>query len=228
MHGIGIFKIPNGLGRQVQKYRRIITLTLYHKRDIETTDRLFDPGHPGNHRFNDPKTHIYRPKTVLVHLFSGPPATSGKRPPGNLSLSCCVSWCGVNPDVRSYVNQSESGEARVAGSNSGGGGNAPLALKCFSILSMTRMTAFVKTADIRVLPAKSQRMLAVDPKQLFDSSRSRTGRTAQYLLHRVFILLFQVQVTVFFVALQDSFAFQKPGHAVADLMHQFHQFLSIR
>ena len=55
-----------------------------------------------------------------------------------------------------------------------------------------------------------------------------TDRTAQSLLHGVFVALFQVQVTVFFIALKDSFAFQKPSHAVADRMHQLRQFLPIR
>jgi len=47
----------------------------------------------------------------------------GNRPQGNLSFCCCTVLRSVK--TQSYANQSESGEARVAGSNSGDGGNAP-------------------------------------------------------------------------------------------------------
>lgn len=52
-------------------------------------------------------------------------------------------------------------------------------------------------------------------------------RTAQYLLHGVFVTL-QIQVTVFIIALQDSFPFQKSSNTVSDCMHQLRQFLLIR
>ncbi|ODJ86376.1 hypothetical protein CODIS_34360 [Candidatus Thiodiazotropha endolucinida] len=52
-------------------------------------------------------------------------------------------------------------------------------------------------------------------------------RTAQFLLHRIFVALFQVQVTVFFIPLQDAFTLQKSGHTVADRMHQRHQSLLV-
>ena len=55
-----------------------------------------------------------------------------------------------------------------------------------------------------------------------------TDRATQYLLHRVFVALFQVQVTVFFIALKDSLSLQKSSNPVADRMHQFCQFLLIR
>ncbi|MEJ2619469.1 MAG: hypothetical protein P8163_04260 [Candidatus Thiodiazotropha sp.] len=51
--------------------------------------------------------------------------TSGDRPPGNLFFYCCVE----KVKTRSYANQSESDETRVAGSNSDGGGNAPFFMR---------------------------------------------------------------------------------------------------
>jgi hypothetical protein len=46
--------------------------------------------------------------------------------------------------------------------------------------------------------------------------------------HRVFGALFQIQVTVFLIAFQDSLALQKPGYPMGDPMHQLRQFLPIR
>jgi hypothetical protein len=48
---------------------------------------------------------------------------SGNRPPGILSFCCCTVERSVK--TQRYANLPVSGEARVAGSNSGGGGNAP-------------------------------------------------------------------------------------------------------
>lgn len=45
-------------------------------------------------------------------------------------------------------------------------------------------------------------------------------RTTQYLLHRIFVTR-QVQVTVFFIAFQDSFSLQESGNPLADRMYQF-------
>jgi len=52
---------------------------------------------------------------------------SGKYPASQpvLLLLCRVEKC----DTRSYANQSESGDARVAGSNTGHGGNAPFFMR---------------------------------------------------------------------------------------------------
>jgi len=53
-------------------------------------------------------------------------------------------------------------------------------------------------------------------------------RATQYLSHRVFVALFQVQVTVFFISLNNPLTLQKIGYPVADRMYQFCQFLLIR
>ncbi len=52
--------------------------------------------------------------------------------------------------------------------------------------------------------------------------------TTQYLLHRVFVSIFQIQVTVFFIAFEDTLSLQISGHPMADRMHQPRQFLLIR
>ena len=41
-----------------------------------------------------------------------------------------------------------------------------------------------------------------------------TDRATQYLPHRVFVTLFQVQITVFFIAFEDALSLQKPGKLV--------------
>lgn len=52
-----------------------------------------------------------------------------------------------------------------------------------------------------------------------------TDRAPQYLLHGVLIRIIQIQVTVFFITLEDVLALQKAGNPVADRMHQLYQFL---
>jgi hypothetical protein len=44
-------------------------------------------------------------------------------------------------------------------------------------------------------------------------------------LHRVFVALFQFQVAVFFITLEDTLALQKADNPVADSMYQLSQFL---
>jgi len=56
---------------------------------------------------------------------------------------------------------------------------------------------------------------------LWSDGNAVADRAAQYLLHRVFVALFQVQVTIFFVALQ------KPGNPMADRMYPLCQFLLV-
>jgi hypothetical protein len=63
---------------------------------------------------------------------------------------------------------------------------------------------------------------------LWPHGNAIADRAPQYLLHGVLIRIIQIQVTVSFIAFQDAFAFQKPGHALADRMHQLHQFLLFR
>jgi hypothetical protein len=53
--------------------------------------------------------------------------SSGNTPTGNLSFCCCTVLRSVK--TQNYANQSESGEARVAGSNSGGGGHTPFFMR---------------------------------------------------------------------------------------------------
>ncbi|PUB81166.1 MAG: hypothetical protein DBP02_19075 [gamma proteobacterium symbiont of Ctena orbiculata] len=55
---------------------------------------------------------------------------------------------------------------------------------------------------------------------LWSDGNAVADRTTQYLLHWIFITL-QVQVTVFFIAFQDSFSFQESGNPAVDRMHQF-------
>ena len=62
---------------------------------------------------------------------------------------------------------------------------------------------------------------------LWSDGNAVADRAAQYLLHGVLVALFHVQVTVFLIAFQDSFALQKPGNPVADRMHQLRQFLLV-
>jgi hypothetical protein len=66
-----------------------------------------------------PESSVYPPSSTVFLVFR---PSSGNRPPGNLSFCCCA----VDRSVKTqrYVNQSESGEASVTGSNSGGAGNA--------------------------------------------------------------------------------------------------------
>ena len=62
---------------------------------------------------------------------------------------------------------------------------------------------------------------------LWSDSNAVSDRAAQYLSHGVFVALFQVQVTVFFLAFQDTFSLQVSGNPVADRMHQHRQFLLV-
>jgi len=89
---------------------------------------------------------------------NNPPSPTGFLPirlssdntsPGNLSFCCCAVSRSVK--TQSYANQSESGEARVAGSNSDGGGNAPFFMRCSRILSMTACSS-IQAITLASLP----------------------------------------------------------------------------
>jgi hypothetical protein len=62
----------------------------------------------------------------------------------------------------------------------------------------------------------------------WDDGDTVADRATQYLLHRVFLTLLQVQVTVFFIPFEDSLAIQKSRKPGADSMRQFYLFLPIR
>jgi hypothetical protein len=47
-----------------------------------------------------------------------------------------------------------------------------------------------------------------------------TDRATQYPPHRVFVTLFQVQITVFFIAFEDALSLQKPGKFVLILQNR--------
>ncbi len=128
LHGVAVLAAGLGWGNLILSVGRITSPILHHKRDIEIADRLFDPGCTGNHPFN---TLLNLLETVLFRLIQSRQPPTGDMPLGNLSLWCCVLWRGVNIDERVYANQSESGEALVAGTHSSGGGNTSLASKCF-------------------------------------------------------------------------------------------------
>jgi hypothetical protein len=63
-------------------------------------------------------------------------------------------WRVAIVDLKSqgYANQSEPDEARVADSDSGGGGNAPLAFRCCRILSMTNRSSLLALGIILASP----------------------------------------------------------------------------
>ena len=85
---------------------------------------VIDPDPSGNRRNQRLKilARCLKPPAFVSCQFLQLP--SGNRPPGNLS-SCC---CAVKriAKIQSYANQSESGEARCAGSRSIDDGNASL------------------------------------------------------------------------------------------------------
>ncbi|MGB5326895.1 MAG: hypothetical protein WBO58_01600, partial [Gammaproteobacteria bacterium] len=65
-------------------------------------------------------------------FFSTWLAPSGNKLPGNLLYRLAdIADCLLKTDegIWFYANQSEPGEARAAGSSSGGGGNAPFSMR---------------------------------------------------------------------------------------------------
>ncbi|MEW8652874.1 MAG: hypothetical protein AB2595_01375 [Candidatus Thiodiazotropha endolucinida] len=64
---------------------------------------------------------------ALFHCLPGLPAWFKQQSARQLILLllCCVEKC----ETWNYANQPEYGEARVAGSNSGGGANAPFFMR---------------------------------------------------------------------------------------------------
>jgi hypothetical protein len=74
---------------------------------------------------------------ALLCRFAGPCYLSGNRKPGNLFIDWHDRLLRLMSESWRYANQSEPGEARAASSHCGGGVNAPLACRCFNILSIT-------------------------------------------------------------------------------------------